>query len=310
MISYLYPGQGAQRAGMLTSLPMEPPVEATLTAVSHVIGHDVRDLDSAELTTDTVSAQLVLFTIGVACTRLLAAKGIRPDAVAGHSIGAFAAAVTAEVLSLEEAAAAVRIRAEGMRDLFPARFGLLGMLGIRLAIAERLVSAVRGAEDLFVAMENAEDQIVLAGSDEAFDRVRAAAPRFGVRELRRLKVAVPSHCALMTPVATAVADYLQTIRPRHPTVRYLCGITARRAFTADAVCEDLSAGVAQMVRWRDTTDLLAELGTTAVVQISPGHTTATLFAAAHRGVPVIALDDTPFNESLKRILTTTSSPRP
>jgi malonate decarboxylase epsilon subunit len=301
VIAYLYPGQGAQRPGMLHSLPREPSVVATLDAVSQVLGDDVRDLDTAGIATDTVAAQLGLLTVGVAVTRLLAADGIEPDIVAGHSIGAFAAAVTAGVLTLEEGVRAVRTRAEKMRDCYPSGYGLLALIGTRLSDAGRLVAENQGTDDLFVAMENSEDQVVLAGSDDAFTRVRASAARFGIRDIRHLDVAVPSHCALMTPVADAVAQFLDTVPVRRPTVPYVSAMTARRAWTGAAVREDLAGGVAHMVRWRDATELLVELGTSVVVQLPPGHATAAMFAPAHPDVPVVAIDDAPFADSFVRL---------
>ncbi len=286
---------------MLAALPDREPSAAVLRTVSEVLGRDVRELDGPDVMTDTVAAQLGLLTVGVATAALLTADGIRPNAVAGHSIGAFAAAVVAGVLTLEEATDAVRIRAEGMRDLYPRGFGLLALLGARVTDAERLTDAVREGDDLFVAMENAEDQVVLAGSEAAFERARATAPRFGFREARRLEVAVPSHCALMAPVADAVADRLREVPVRRPTVRYVAAMTARTAPTADAVLADLAGGVAHRVRWRDATDLLAELGATVVAQLPPGHTTAALFSTAHPSVPVVALGDSAYDEGLARL---------
>jgi malonate decarboxylase epsilon subunit len=300
MIAFLYPGQGAQHPGMLSS-SSDPTFTATVDSVSELLGHNIRDFDTAQALRDTVATQLALLTVGVAYTRVLADHGIRPDIVAGHSIGAFAAAVAARVLTLDEAVRAVQVRAEGMRDLYPSGFGLLALLGTRLPEARRLVEQASGDGDLFVAMENAEDQIVLAGSDAAFDRAIALAPRFGVREARRLDVAVPSHCALMSPVADSVAHALSAVPVRRPAIRYLSAMTARTAATGERVREDLAGGVAHLVRWRDTTDLLSELGATVVVQLPPGHTTAAMFASAHPGSPVIAIDDARLDDSLVRL---------
>jgi malonate decarboxylase epsilon subunit len=302
MIAYLFPGQGSQYPGMLQDLPDENAVHETLDVVSKVLGRDVREFDTADSLSDTVAAQVALFTVGVALARLVGEKsGITPDIVAGHSIGAFPAAVSAGVLTVEEGLSAVLVRSTGMRDLYPSGFGLIALLGARMANVEKLVADVRGEDDLYIAMENAEDQIVLAGSDGAFERVDAAAARFGIREVRRLDVAVPSHCALMTPVAEAVAANLEDVPPRKPTIRYLSAMTARSARTGADVLADLSGGVAHMVRWRDTTDLLAELEPSAVVQISPGHATAALFASAHPSLVTMALDDAPLSDSLIRL---------
>lgn len=306
MIAFLYPGQGSQHAGMIAALPRVPVVTDTLDEVGRILGRDVRDFDTAEALNDTVAAQLALFTVGVASTRLLADHGVRPDAVVGHSIGAFSAAVAAGALSLEAGVTAVRVRAEAMRNLFPAGFGLLAVLGARLPDVRRLVAATERDGDLFLAMDNAEDQIVLAGSDAAFRRVSAQAAGFGVREVRRLDVAVPSHCRLMRPVGDAVRQRLGARPVQRPAIRYVSAMTARSAATADAVIDDLARGVEQMVRWRDATDLLAELGTTAVIQISPGHATAALFAASHPDIPVLAMDDAPWADSMVRASTLAS----
>lgn len=300
MIAFLYPGQGSQRAGMIAALPAVPVVADTLDAVGRVLGQDVSAFDSAAALEDTVAAQLALFTVGIACTRLLAEHGVHPDAVVGHSIGAFPAAVAAGVLTIEEGARAVRVRAEAMRSRYPVGFGLLALLGARLPDVERLVEATGRDGDLFVAMENAEDQIVLAGSNTAFARVSDAAPAHGVREVRRLDVAMPSHCPLMAPVAEAVRSQLDTASTCWPRIRYLSAMTARSATTPEAVVDDLARGVERMVRWRDTTDLLVELGTTAVVQLAPGHATATLFSSAHPEIPVVSLDGPSLVDSFVR----------
>ncbi|GAA4663806.1 ACP S-malonyltransferase [Frondihabitans cladoniiphilus] len=77
-------------------------------------------------------------------------------------------------------------------------------------------------------------------------------------------------------------------------------MTARSAATAETVVDDLAGGVERMVRWHDATDLLAELGTTAVVQMAPGRATADLFRTAHPDVPVVSLGDSSFADSLVR----------
>src|SRR5689334_17606837 len=107
MIAFLYPGQGAQQAGMLAALPDSAAVRSTLDEATELIG-SIRDLDAAESLTFTTNAQLALLFCGVATARALTDEhGVRPDVVAGHSAGAFAAAVGAGVLTFAEAVAAV-----------------------------------------------------------------------------------------------------------------------------------------------------------------------------------------------------------
>src|SRR6202453_1047127 len=101
-VAFLFPGQGSQVPGMLHNLPDHPAVARTLDEVSESLHADVRQLDSAEALQSTVSVQLALLASGVAVARALFEEGVKPEAVAGLSGGAFAAAVAANALNLSD----------------------------------------------------------------------------------------------------------------------------------------------------------------------------------------------------------------
>ena len=122
-VAFLFPGQGSQRPGMLHDLPDAAAVTDTLDEASEVLGRDVRALDSAEALTSTVSTQLALLVAGVATDRALAARGARPDMIAGHSVGGFAAAVSAGVLAFADAVRLVRLRALLMEEAYRSGHG-------------------------------------------------------------------------------------------------------------------------------------------------------------------------------------------
>src|SRR5687767_3738452 len=109
-VAFLFPGQGSQRPGMLHALPDAAAVTDTLDEASERLGRDVRALDTAEALASTVATQLALLVAGVAADRALAAEGARPDMVAGHSVGGFAAAVSAGVLPFADALRLTRLR--------------------------------------------------------------------------------------------------------------------------------------------------------------------------------------------------------
>src|SRR5208337_568447 len=92
-IAFLFPGQGSQAPGMLHALPAHPAVTRTLEEASDVLHRQVTELDSPEELQSTVSVQLALLVTGVAMARALSEEGIEAEAVAGLSVGAFAAAV-------------------------------------------------------------------------------------------------------------------------------------------------------------------------------------------------------------------------
>ncbi|MFF3442739.1 acyltransferase domain-containing protein [Streptosporangium sp. NPDC002721] len=291
-VAFLYPGQGTQRPGMLHDLPGHPAVAATRAEAERILpGSSLRD--TAEALESTVTAQVALCVAGVAATRALAGEGAVPDAVAGHSAGAFPAAVAAGVLTFAEALTAVRRRGELMRDAYPRGYGMAVVLGLSVPQARRVIESITTDDDpAYLAVVDTDRQLVVAGGDRALERLDAAAARAGARRVRRLDIAVPSHCPLLGRVADAMADHLAAI-PRRPLgVPYLGDSTGRLLRDSGAVLDDLARGVATTVRWRDVVALLGELGTTLFVQTPPGHVLADMARAAHPRTRVVALADT------------------
>ncbi|MDN3354905.1 acyltransferase domain-containing protein [Actinomadura sp. DC4] len=289
-VAFLYPGQGAQRPRMLHDLPDHPAVAATLAEAERILPGLSRQ-DGAEELRSTVTAQVALCVAGVAATRALAAEGAAPDAVAGQSAGAFPAAVAAGALTFAEALVAVRRRGELMRDAFPSGYGMAAVLGLSVPQVRRAVESITTGEDpAYLAVVDADQQTVVAGSVRALDRLTPAAARAGARRVRRLDVAVPSHCPLLDGVAGAMADHLAAIPRRRLGVPCVGG-TGRLLRDAGAVLDDLARSVATTLRWRDSLALLAELGTSVFVQTPPGHVLTHLARGAYPHARVITLAD-------------------
>ncbi|GAA3514029.1 malonate decarboxylase subunit epsilon [Streptosporangium album] len=288
----MYPGQGTQRPGMLHGLPDHPAVTATLTEAEQILPGSSQQ-DTAEALKSTVTAQVALCIAGVAATRALADEGATPDAVAGHSSGAFPAAVAAGTLTFAEALAAVHHRGELMRDAYPSGYGMAAVLGLTVPQVRRVVESITTDDDpAYVAVIDTDQQIVVAGSTRALERLAATAAQAGARRVQHLDISVPSHCPLLDRVADAMADHLAKIPQRHLTVPYLGDATGRLLHDTDAVLNDLARSIATTVKWRDGTALLGELGTTLFIQTPPGHVLARIAQAAHPHARVITLADT------------------
>ncbi len=129
-VALLFPGQGAQTPGFLRRLPQHPAVHTTLEEARQVLGQNLEGLDSITALEFTAAVQLGTVIAGVAIARALAADGLVPDAVAGLSVGAFAAAVACETLSFSDALRLVKLRR--LRVSIPSHCPLMDAVSRRL----------------------------------------------------------------------------------------------------------------------------------------------------------------------------------
>lgn len=295
----LFPGQGSQRPGMLAGLPDHPAVAETLDEAAAALGRDWRALDAAEALAAPEGAQLALVVSGVAAARVLVAEGAEIDVVAGHSVGAFPAAVAAGTLGFADALRLVGLRGRLMAECRPSGYGMVAILGLRERAVRELVERASEAGELFVANRNAETQIVVSGAELALGRVSELARAAGARKTERLKVASPSHCPLVGPVADALEREMASIQLAAPRIPYVSARRARLIQDAAAIGEDLARNVAEPVLWRDAARLLRELGVEVLIETPPGSTLIDLAAESWPDARAIALDRTPIGTAVR-----------
>jgi malonate decarboxylase epsilon subunit len=293
MIAFLYPGQGAQRPDMLAELPGCAATRRTLEEAAELLPA-LGGLDTAEALASTTNAQLALLICGVATARTLTDdNGVRPDVVAGHSVGAFAAAVAADVLTFPEAIAAVKLRGDAMADACASgQWGMAAVTGLRLRVVRDLVNAEAPVDKLWIANINSADQVVLGGTVAALEGARQAAQRAGARRFEMLDVAVASHGPLQRNTADVMAQHLSTIPHRNQRAAYMTNVGARRIRDDPAaVLDDLATAVAQPVRWFDIIRVLPEFGVTVTVEMPPGDVLSRLVTATTSAVNVFSVTD-------------------
>lgn len=305
-VALLFPGQGSQEPGMLRDLPPHPEVERTLEEAGAVLGEDVRGLENGESQRSTEVVQVGLLVCGVASARVLLAETgpeNRVGYVAGHSVGAFAAAVVAGSLRFEDALEVVRLRGRLMDEAFPEGYGMVAVEGLTELSVKKLAANTRSrGGEVYLANVNSQSQTVLAGEDRALEQAAADAREAGARRTERLDVAVPSHCSLLSGVSDGLARALGGLKMEDPGRVYVANRTARAARTAEEVREDLARGVMCPVRWDDGVSLLAELCCSLFVEVMPGHVLSRLAAQASRAPRAVALADAGVRSTVVRVL--------
>nr|WTB34023.1 acyltransferase domain-containing protein [Streptomyces sp. NBC_00830] len=313
-IALLFPGQRSQRAGMLQSLPDTPAAAQARTEARDVLRSfdDVpAQLDTSEALRSTTNAQLALLIAGVVTARALVDdRDLRADSVAGHSVGAFSAAVLAGVLSLSDALRVVRVRGHGMEHACAdGAWSMAALSGLNVASTRQLLATIAtDADPLWIANINAADQIVVSGTRTALDTLRRHAPAAGARDLKVLDVNVASHCPLQASTARAVAHALARTEHGEQQRSYFANTTGRRLLHApEKVIDDLAQAVQQPVRWYDAVRLMPELGVTATIQVPPGHVLTTIVTRENPSMTNVAVDDTKLSLAVRRVTRTRES---
>src|SRR5438309_942106 len=269
-MSWVFPGQGSQHAGMAGGL-RSPVARDTLARASEILGWDLaltcevgppERLDSTEVT------QPAVFAVSVAAARTLEARGVRPDAVAGHSVGEFAALVAAGSLGFEDALRAVAVRAEAMRRAGRARpGGMAAVVGLPAARVQELCDVADGI--VCPANLNAPEQVVISGQDEAIAEVAALARTEGARVIR-LKVSVAAHAPMMAPVRDVLAAALRDVAWSAPQVPFFSSVTGRLHARREEIAELVVRGVTEPVRWIECVEAMRRHGTRLFVEVGPG----------------------------------------
>ncbi|MBW8705490.1 Malonyl CoA-acyl carrier protein transacylase [Streptomyces sp. MBT84] len=297
-IALLFPGQGSQYAGMLQHLPQTPAAVRTYRQACDTLSrlHGVPALlDSAEALESTTNTQLALHVAAVVTARaLIDDHGLPIDAVAGHSVGAFAAAVISGVLGLDDALRVLQIRGAGMeRACAGGSWTMAALRGLPARAVQRILDQVGTRTDpLWIANINTADQIVVSGTRTAIETLRRHAPAAGATSLTVLEVAIASHCPLQAETARNLADALADVVTGKQRCAYFANTTGRRILHAPrAILDDLAQAVRQPVRWYDAVRLMPEVEITATVQVPPGHVLTHLVARQNPSMTNIALDD-------------------
>ncbi|ARJ68275.1 polyketide synthase [Magnetospirillum sp. ME-1] len=280
-IAFLYSGQGSQFSGMGRALyEAEPAFRESLDRVAAALGNHLgrsvldilfADGDAIHRTENT---QPALFAVQVALADCLGAWGIRPMAVAGHSIGEFAAAHLAGALSLDQAARLVAERGRLM--------GALPEGGAMAAVFadEATVRAALDGVGVDVAAVNGLRNTVISGPAEDVERILAALDRDGVAA-RRLTVSHAFHSALMVPALDGLARAAEGTGARPGSVSWVSTLTGL-AMSGPPGGEYWCRQAREAVRFADAAGTLAAMGITEYVEIGPG---GGLLALARDGVP-------------------------
>jgi [acyl-carrier-protein] S-malonyltransferase len=278
-VAMLFPGQGSQRVGMASDLVARYPwlVERRFAAADRLLGTELSRLcweGPQERLRQTENTQPAVFLASIAVLDALDAEGIRPLAVAGHSLGEYTALVAAGVLRFQDALRLVRRRGELMATVNRRTPGAMAaVVGLPAETVESVCERVReGAGLVEVANYNAPEQTVVSGERAAVERAGVLATEAGAERVTLLDVGAPFHCRLMRTVESDFAAELDARPFEDPALPVVANATGDYVKTGAEAKQALRRQVAGPVRWTQTMRRLASDGYDCFIEVGPGRT--------------------------------------
>jgi [acyl-carrier-protein] S-malonyltransferase len=295
-VAFVFPGQGSQKVGMGQDLAAAfPASRAVFDEADAALGFALARLcaegpeEELKLTANT---QPAILASSLAALRAFESHGVRPDFVAGHSLGEYSAVVAAGGLTLADAVVAVRRRGQYMQEAVPVGQGAMAAI-LNLdadAVAAACAEAAQG-EVVAPANLNCPGQIVIAGHAGAVERAMEACKKAGAKRALPLPVSAPFHCALMKPAQERMAADLAALPFRDLAIPLVSNVDARPVRSAADVRDGLVRQVSGAVRWQESIELLVREGVTTFVEVGPGTVLSGLIRKIHKDARVLSVED-------------------
>ena len=290
-VAFLFPGQASQFVGMGKDLyEASPEAKAVYDRADDVLGFSLTEIcfsgpeDSLKQTAVT---QPAVFTHSMAGLELLKLRGVKPDAVAGHSVGELAALVGAGVLGLEDGLHLVRARGKAMQEAGEAGAGTMAaVLGLDDGAAETLCAKAAEGDVLQAANFNCPGQVVISGGVDAVRRAVEAAKAAGARRALELPVSGAFHSALMAPALVPLQEALEAVVFHPAVVPVYPNVTGEPTQDPEVLKDLLLKQLTSSVQWTASMGRMTEDGITRAYEIGPGATLKGLMKRVDASVEV------------------------
>ncbi len=275
MIGFIFPGQASQFIGMGAELADTYPAAAeVIQQADDILGFALSELmfnGPSEKLTATEVAQPALLTHSVATWRVLADNGLRPDMVAGHSLGEYSALVAAGSLDFPAALRLVRQRGLLMAEAGKQVGGTMtAIIGLDAKQVEAVVAqAVQEGNLVVVANYNCPGQIVISGAEAGVERAAELAKEAGARGSMPIKVSGAFHSPLMASVAQQLDKYLQAVPIRQAQIPVVSNVDAVVHRDGDAIRSALSRQLTNSVLWEKSIRTMIAAGIDTFVEVGP-----------------------------------------
>lgn len=296
-IAFVFPGQGSQAVGMGKSLADDhQEVRELFETADRKLGFSLSELmfnGPEEKLTLTMNAQPAILAASIAALRIFEKEGIKPDFVAGHSLGEYTALTAAKALTFEDAVYVVHKRGQFMEQAVPAGEGTMAaVLGMeRKHLQEVTEEVTASGETVGLANLNCPGQIVISGTKNGVARAGELAKEKGAKRVLPLNVSGPFHSSLMKPATDQLEKVLDEVEIQDCETPLIANVDAKAVVKAEDTRKKLLEQLYSPVLWEDSVEALIEAGVDTFIEIGPGKVLSGLVKKVNRKVTTYAVQD-------------------
>ena len=270
-VAWVFPGQGSQKIGMAKQVESLPNTKERFSYASEIFDRnlfEICELNSEPINSqydlnNTKNTQICLFLVESILLDSLKANGLKPNYVAGHSLGEITALYCADVFSFEDCVSLIKVRSQLMANA--GKGSMAALIGFDRTQLDLLVEKT---DDLVIANDNSSSQVVLSGSNEALDKF---SKEITCKRFLKLNVSGAFHSPFMHEPSVNFSEYLKNINFKVPSFPVISNYKPSLCNDPNELKRRLENQMCNGVRWRETMDLMAKDSDLHIVEIGPSN---------------------------------------
>jgi len=306
-IAFVFPGQGSQYIGMGKELLSFSHTAEMLEEANEILGRDLKDIclsGPEEELRKTKNTQTAVFVISCICLELIKKSGIKPDIVAGHSLGEYTALVAAELINYEQGLKLMSRRADLMQEAADKRPGAMAaVLGLDARDIASVIDGIKNEGAINIANYNCPGQVVISGERTLIKKAFGIFEDLGAKRVVLLPVSGAFHTEMMKEAEDRLRVDIEQLVFKEARIPVVSNSNAESSRDPAKIKEALEQQMTSSVLWEQSINRILADNTEIFVEVGPGRILTGLIRRISRDVRVLNVEDAKTLEKIKATLT-------